>query len=468
MKTKQLLAATLAFIALVSSCKKDDYRKLEKTNPSEVKFTSRILGTTATKANGNAWDANDEIGVFMKQGTGLSNILAANKKYTTNGNGNFTAKGGDIINYPETGQVDFIAYYPYSTGINGTSLNVNVSDQSNLAKIDVMYSDNAKNLGKNSGPASLEFTHKLAKIELIVKAGTGVNNLTGLRTAYNNVPTVSSMDLSTGVISAGSTNANVNAKVTAQNADQFVEAILIPGDYSAKEVVFTVGSDNYKWTLPANLTYENGKKYTYNITLQVGGLVAVTGNAIITDWTSVTGGTHTIGKDGGTVTPPTPTGVEQTIYEETFGDISMDDRSKRFRIGQYTGFYNKTVSYSDLYTAEYADIRRTTTMDAHVWLPANRTTGLKIQNINTTGFTNLKLTYSMASNRPGQKVENVKVKVNGQELQQTGVLGGQNSFSTQTINTGIPAAPITIEFDAISALNEGGYRIDNIKLVGTK
>lgn len=74
----------------------------------------------------------------------------------------------------------------------------------------------------------------------------------------------------------------------------------------------------------------------------------------------------------------------------------------------------------------------------------------------------------MASNRPGQKVENVKVKINGQEMQQPGVLGGQNSFSTQTINTGIPAAPITIEFDAISALNEGGYRIDNIKLVGTK
>lgn len=383
MKTKQLLGAALAFIALVSSCKKDDYRKLEKTNPSEVQFTSRILGTHATKANGNTWDSNDEIGVFMKQGTGLNNILAGNKKYSTNGNGNFSASGNNVINYPEAGQVDFIAYYPYSADLKGTSLGFNISEQSNPAKIDVMYSNNAKSLSKGSKTASLEFAHKLAKVELIVKAGKGVSNLTGLKTAYNNIPTLSNMDLATGTIANGSGAANVQAKVTAQQENQLVEAILIPGEYSAKEVVFSIGSDNYKWTLPANLNYESGKKYTYNITLQLGGLVAVTGNAIITDWISVTGGTHTIGKDGGTVTPPVPTGTEQTIYEENFGDIPVADRSKRYKVEEYTGFSNKAVKYSNLFTSGWVDIRRTGTMDAHVWFTLNKTTGLKIEGINT-------------------------------------------------------------------------------------
>ncbi len=465
MKTKQLLGAALAFIALVSSCKKDDYRKLEKTNPSEVQFTSRILGTQATKANGNTWDSNDEIGVFMKQGTGLSNILAGNKKYSTNGNGNFSASGNNVINYPEAGQVDFIAYYPYSADLKGTSLGFNISEQSNPAKIDVMYSNNAKSLSKGSKTASLEFAHKLAKVELIVKAGKGVANLTGLKTAYNNIPTLSNMDLATGTIANGSGTANVQAKVTAQQENQLVEAILIPGEYSAKEVVFSIGSDNYKWTLPANLNYESGKKYTYNITLQLGGLVAVTGNAIITDWISVTGGTHTIGKDGGTVTPPVPTGTEQTIYEENFGDLGAGNRIK---IDQYTGFSNKTVKYSNLYTTGWVDIRKISTQDAHVWFAAKRTTGLKIEGVNTTGYKNLKLTYILAANGSGEPVENLKVRINGVELQPKGVLGGQNEFSVQTINSGIPAAAITIEFDAQSANNKNGYRVDDIKLVGTK
>ncbi len=468
MKTKQLLGAALAFIALVSSCKKDDYRKLEKTNPSEVQFTSRILGTQATKANGNTWDSNDEIGVFMKQGTGLSNILAGNKKYSTNGNGNFSASGNNVINYPEAGQVDFIAYYPYSADLKGTSLGFNISEQSNPAKIDVMYSNNAKSLSKGSKTASLEFAHKLAKVELIVKAGKGVSNLTGLKTAYNNIPTLSNLDLATGTIANGSGAANVQAKVTAQQENQLVEAILIPGEYSAKEVVFSIGSDNYKWTLPANLNYESGKKYTYNITLQLGGLVAVTGNAIITDWISVTGGTHTIGKDGGTVTPPVPTGTEQTIYEENFGDIPVADRSKRYKVEEYTGFSNKAVKYSNLFTSGWVDIRRTGTMDAHVWFTLNKTTGLKIEGINTTGYKDLKLTYKLAANASGKPIENLKVRINGVELQPKGVLGGQNEFSVQTISSGIPAAAITIEFDAQSATNDKGYRVDDIKLVGTK
>ena len=60
------------------------------------------------------------------------------------------------------------------------------------------------------------------------------------------------------------------------------------------------------------------------------------------------------------------------------------------------------------------------------------------------------------------------VRINGVELQPKGVLGGQNEFSVQTISSGIPAAAITIEFDAQSATNDKGYRVDDIKLVGTK
>lgn len=468
MKTNQLLGAALAFIALVSSCKKDDYRKLEKGNPSEVQFTSKIVGNQLTKASGTSWDANDEIGVYMKQGVGLNNALASNKKYVTQGNGNFTASGSDLINYPETGAVDFIAYYPYSASLEGTSLGINVSNQSSQAAIDVMYSDNAKNLDKNSGSPKLEFVHKLSKIELLVKAGTGVSSLSGLAVSYQAIPTVSSLDLGTGAISAGTSPANVSAKVAAQNTDQLVEAILIPGEYGAKEVIFSIGADTYKWALPGDSKYESGKKYSYNITLQVGGAVKVEGTATITDWTSVAGGSYTIEKDKGTVTPPVTEGKEETVYEETFGDPTED--VTRVRIADYKYFLNKTVQYSDLYTDSYVDIRKTSTIGMHVWMPANRTTGIKIENVNATGYSNLKLSYSLAANGSEQPIGVVKVKVNGQEMTTTpnGNLGAQHEFTTIQVNSAVPTGNLTIEFSADASVNKAGYRLDNIKLLGTK
>ena len=45
----------------------------------KAQFTSSIGGTPTTRVTGNTWDSKDAIGVFMKQGNGLSNVLASNK-----------------------------------------------------------------------------------------------------------------------------------------------------------------------------------------------------------------------------------------------------------------------------------------------------------------------------------------------------------------------------------------------------
>jgi len=116
MKTQNILIATaMSVLALSSSCKKNHNPGGEvPTATKAVTFTSSINGQIVTKAVNNKWDANDAIGVFMKTGTGLTNVLAANKSYTTNGDGEFKPSAADQnINYPETGSVDFVAYYPY-------------------------------------------------------------------------------------------------------------------------------------------------------------------------------------------------------------------------------------------------------------------------------------------------------------------------------------------------------------------
>lgn len=473
MKTKQFLSVALAAIALASSCKKDDYRNQPGSNGSEVKFSSSIVGQPATKASGKQWDANDEIGVFMKQGTGLSNVLSSNKKYVTSGNGNFEATGDDVINYPESGAVDFIAYYPYAAAVADNALSIDVSNQADLAKIDVMYSDNAKNLTKESGVANLEFAHKLAKIDLNVTAGTGVASLTGLTTVFNAVNTTSTLDLASGTVAEGAKAANVSAKVTAATNGQTVEAILIPGAYANKEVVFTIGANTFTWTLPAETTYESGKKYTYNISLReavTGPQVVVSGQATITDWIAVSGGSVNVIKDktNPTIKPePEPgNGKVETIYLETFGDLKKGDGA-RYRFNTYTGFSAQGVKYADLDPKD-GDIRRTNMIEAHAWLPANKTSGFIVRGIKAAGYKDLQLSFDAASNAGKQPVNAIEIKVNGITHRASGELGDQNKFSNHKISGIAAADDIVLEISSSSTLNKRGYRIDNIKLEGTK
>ncbi|MCT4286465.1 hypothetical protein CMU71_01955 [Elizabethkingia anophelis] len=475
MGKNQLLGLSTAFALalLVQSCKNDDYRDQGPGmgGNEKAQFTSSIGGTPATRVTGNTWDSKDAIGVFMKQGTGLSNVLASNKKYTTEGNGNFSGDGSEVINYPDTGSVDFIAYYPYTANLSGTTLPVSVATQTNLSAIDVLYSNNATGLSKTSGTANLNFAHKLAKIELTVKAGNGVADVNGLSVTYKNVNTTASLDLATGTLSGAAAPKDVTAKITAKAPAQFVEAILLPGDYSAKTVVFTLASGTYTWTLPANTTFDVNKKYTFDITLQTsstGNQVAVTGAGTITDWTNVPGGAVNVDKDGGTDPGPNPgTGTEQTLFLETFGN-SGPTANPRGRMGTYTDFSEKGVTYSDLYT-DFADIRSTTTINSHVWLPSGKTTGFKIEGINATGATNLKLSYNLAANVAGAPIAAVKVKVNGvEQTLPTGTISASNTYVPVNLTGIANSNSLTIEFYSTATDNSAGYRMDDIKVLGTK
>lgn len=475
MGKNQLLGLSTAFALalLVQSCKNDDYRDQGPGmgGNGKAQFTSSIGGTPTTRVTGNTWDSKDAIGVFMKQGTGLSNVLASNKKYTTEGNGNFSGDGSEVINYPDTGSVDFIAYYPYTANLSGTTLPVSVATQTNLSAIDVLYSNNATGLSKASGTANLNFAHKLAKIEFTVKAGNGVADVNGLSVAYKNVNTTASLDLATGTLSGAATPKDVTAKTTAKAPGQFVEAILLPGDYSAKTVVFTLASGTYTWTLPANTTFDVNKKYTFDITLQTsstGNQVAVTGAGTITDWTNVPGAPVNVDKDGGTDPGPNPgTGTEQTLFLETFGN-SGPTANPRGRMGTYTDFSEKGVTYSDLYT-DFADIRSTTTINSHVWLPSGKTTGFKIEGINATGATNLKLSYNLAANVAGAPIAAVKVKVNGvEQTLPTGTISASNTYVPVNLTGIANSNSLTIEFYSTATDNSAGYRMDDIKVLGTK
>ncbi|WP_336835385.1 fimbrillin family protein [Sphingobacterium siyangense] len=478
MKVNQLLFLATAAAAVTSSCQKAPISEQELTKA--VTFSSTISNQVTTKAAGANWESNDAIGVFMKTGSGLSNALASNKQYvTTKGDGNFSASSiTEEINYPADGSnVDFIAYYPYQTTITNNIYPVNVADQTQQNKIDLLYANNVTGANKNKPNAQLQFGHKLSKVELTIAAGTGVSSLTGLTVTYNGFNTTANFDLATGTLAAGANPAAIKAKTTAGTTTTAAETILLPvASVAGAKVEFKIGNEIYTWTLPSSTTYEAGKKYSYNITLQeqAGNNAAIVASGNITDWTDVPSGSYVIGKDednGGTTDP-----VEQTLYEEGFGTEKIATNTD---FDKFTGWTNTAVKYT--LDAGKLSIRYTGFSDNNIWVPANADAKFTVSDINTAGATNLKFKFAFGVNSTAAASafdsKDIVVTFNGKTYSPASVVfSDANGYKTNTkypleidlsAETTIPANS-TISMAVAGTANTIGIRFDDLTLVGQK
>lgn len=473
-----LLASALTLFIMSSSCTKDNTPATPAVpgGISAVTFSSSINGQIKTKAVSNTWETNDEIGVFMKTGTGLSNVLASNKAYKTAGDGDFKPSATEhTIYFPEDGKsVDFIAYYPLKSTLNGNVYAVDVNNQSNQAAIDLLYSNNVNGLSKTNTNANLVFSHQLSKVEFTVKKGTGVTDLSALSVNIGGLNTKANFDLATGVLSNAAQAADLSAKVSTVNSVVVAEAVLLPvADASATPVTFTLPGGKFKLSLPANTKFEAGKKYTYEIELRNGGTgtpVAVALSATITNWTTVPSGSYVIGEDKDEPTPPT--GTEDILFTETFGVGAAANKPK---ISAYTGWSNTSFTFSDSYGT--ADLRTISAYpdNIHVWFPATKDASLKIAGVKLSGYKKLKLKYDLAPNASSASsvtdVNVITVKVNGVQITvPSRVLtnADNNKFSTVELSDIAALGDNTIEFFGSAAANTLGLRLDNVVIIGVK
>lgn len=178
------------------------------------------------------------------------------------------------------------------------------------------------------------------------------------------------------------------------------------------------------------------------------------------------------GNNGGT--PEVP-GLE-TFFSETFGGGTYTS-GNRPKINDFTDFDKKApVKYSEPTGA--ADIRSMSGGNgAHIWLPANRDATVKVEGINTTGKTDISLSFQLAANLFNATDEmnlNVfSVKINGvtKTLPSTPVsktAGDDGKFYNFTFD-GVPAMDnLVLEFISTGETNKLGLRLDNIKLTSGK
>ena len=330
MKISNLLyMGALSTLDLMSCTNNDDN--------SEWYGSEGIVFTTAiqSRVSGNTWNANDEVGIYMMNaGSGIEAATAQNKKYIAQTNGTLTAAPGNGIYLPESGNVDFIAYYPYTTSVSGNKLAVNVSDQSNPAAIDLIYSNGTKGVAATTATTiSLGFTHQLTKVTLNVTKDETIETLNGLGVNIKGISTEGEFNLADGTLTAtaGTNNKDVAMYIDAQGTTATATAIILPTaastDQTSLNLTFNLNGQSFTHTISDASIFEKGTNVSFNAKLSInnGKPVVTVGNATISNWTEKPGGDINVDFDGGT-----QPGGETVVLDESFatgqGSFTIDNK----------------------------------------------------------------------------------------------------------------------------------------------
>lgn len=330
MKISNLLyMGALSTLALMSCTNNDDN--------SEWYGSEGIVFTTAiqSRVSGNTWNANDEVGIYMMNaGSGIEAATAQNKKYIAQTNGTLTAAPGNGIYLPESGNVDFIAYYPYTTSVSGNKLAVNVSDQSNPAAIDLIYSNGTKGVAATTSTTiKLGFTHQLTKVTLNVTKDETIETLNGLGVNIKGISTEGEFNLADGTLTAtaGTNNKDVAMYIDAQGTTATATAIILPTaastDQTSLNLTFNLNGQSFTHTISDANIFEKGTNVSFKAKLSInnGKPVVTVGNATISNWTEKPGGDINVDFDGGT-----QPGGETVVLDESFatgqGSFTIDNK----------------------------------------------------------------------------------------------------------------------------------------------
>ncbi|MFR9666636.1 MAG: leucine-rich repeat protein [Rikenellaceae bacterium] len=267
---KKIILSIMAVATTFASCHKSEEAVTGAANTSsEVVFTSTI----STRATDTAWDAGDEIGVFMYEADDTTPYSDSdNVLYTTSGGESGTFTSLNPLRYAED-KVDFIAYHPYTTNYSDNVITLNTANQSSTEKVkaqDFMVAS-AQYCDEENAP-SLSFTRKMSKISITVTRKESRADAVLSNISLSNVITDGTFTISNSSVT-GRENSSATAGETASDislffneASNIIEAIIIPQDLSSKLIAMI---DNELFGVTLSGTFVENTQYNYN--LLVGG-----------------------------------------------------------------------------------------------------------------------------------------------------------------------------------------------------
>lgn len=292
MKKSSFMLFAMVGAMTLASCSNEEVNGNDTKN-AQLQVVANIA-LPQTRAFDDQWNAGDQIGIYtLKAGT--TDIDAAdNLAYRNNltegcaPNANFTPVG-KVAQLPDDGsKVDVVAYYPYSTTAAAGVVELDVQKQDNQAPIDLLGAK-ATGVSADAPQAVLNFKHKLTKIFMNTRAEDG-SSLSDLKAYIKGMYTKVSYSAFADELSmvSGDTKKDVEMRSADGN---YVEAIVLPNidgnDAATRNIEFEHNGKVYKAAISADVKFESGKKYVYNVTFTATG-VKIEG-AGITNWEDVTG-----------------------------------------------------------------------------------------------------------------------------------------------------------------------------------
>lgn len=356
MKNIFLLFLSVIGLLIFLSCGQDSANEMEIEYDlsKQVKVNAYFYNTlgnggVTSRATGKAWEKDDGIGLFMKkEGIDLTlNALAKNVKLTTDGTSRFTYLQDEKVYFPfNKEKVDFISYHPYRSSLDGLNYMIDVSNQTNLPAIDLLYSNNATGKNSDTQEVDLIFEHQLTKVVFTIVVNNTEKELSGLTASISNVNTKANFSLIDGTLTDKSEPNDVVLDVNSTGS--VLQAILLPeNNLTNKILVINIDGTTYTYPLISSSTitsFEKSKQCVYNITLNAGqGPVIEYVTATITDWITVTDDIE-VTEDPSTTMPENPVpepeepitpiipvgdGTQENPYNITQAFQLVEDRDKK-------------------------------------------------------------------------------------------------------------------------------------------
>lgn len=325
LKMKAKLVMTLAAATMIlAGCNNDENEITDYWN-GEIRLTS---GVTVQQTRANNSDVPDkQIADGQTVYTWVDKATAPDAteyikawSLTAQGDGTFT---GSSQYYPTDGSnLDFYAMHVNSTFAEGTSTfptsaitHTVAADQStNLGTAylnsDLLYGLK-KGVARSKNEVDLTFYHLLSKVEITLKQGAGKPALnratvtienTRLKAAFtpdktadiNNANTSTAQTARAGLVTCPTEdNAPAPIKIATEVTNDFssaayAAAIIVPQTVAADTKFIKVALEDggtFYYKIPTgDLTFQSGKKYQYNITVNQTGLTVT---SEIKDWETV-------------------------------------------------------------------------------------------------------------------------------------------------------------------------------------
>ena len=306
---KRPILYVLAGLALgLTACSSDDEQAQSQEMPIRL---SASVNEQLTRANQGVQNQNTifqidaQVNIYISENFAPSQVNSASS-YAKNGyvfqvqDANGTLMPASSLSYPyyptNGNSVKIVGMYPKSTLKNVTKSTTSFTietDQStdlNYCLSDLMYSDNLTEAAKQPTPQQMTFVHKLSKINinLIPASGLTQDIFTQAKVTLLNVVKKINFNGTNGTVSELSeTEQAANRSNVLVTNDGYYNscAIIVPQTVSAGNFIqirMKAGGDLLDYSLPSDLTFEEGKAYTFNITVKQDAIVV--GSYTITDW----------------------------------------------------------------------------------------------------------------------------------------------------------------------------------------